>query len=134
MTPGTLNLRAHRWTPFVFVIDFPGFDFTGASFAMQVRGYRDAPGTALISLTTQASPSAEGISVAVATSEGVPTSSVQIRINETTLEGLLPLSSSGRPAEDPDVPLVWDMHITPAGGSKARWLEGALILVAGVTQ
>jgi hypothetical protein len=133
MTPGTLNLRAYRWTPFVYLIDIIGYDLTAATFAAQVRQYRDEAGSPLITLAN-ASSSAEGISVSVATTEGVPTSTVQLRINETTLEGILPLSSSGRPSDDPDVPLVWDLHITTAALGKVRWLQGTFTLVAGATQ
>lgn len=133
MRPGKLPLRAQRWTPFVYRIRFEGYDFSEATFAAQVRSFRDAPGDPLISLTTQESPSAEGISVSVETIDDAPTSTVQIRINETTLEGLLPLSTSGRPSDDPDVPLVWDLHITSSGLGKVRWLEGSFTIVAGST-
>lgn len=133
MTPGRLDLRAYRWTPFIYVIDIEGYDLSAASFAAEVRSYRDAPGSALISLFTQANPAAQGISVSVATIDSVTVSSVQIRINETTLESLLPLSSSGLPTDAPDVPLVWDLHIDPVGGDKQRWLEGKFEIVAGST-
>lgn len=133
MTPGRLDLRAHRWTPFFYDIDFAGYDFSAATFALQVRSYRDQSGTALISLVN-ASAGSQGLSVTVVTTEGVPTSTVRIRINETTLEDLLPFATNGRPADDPDVPLVWDLHITSSGLGKVRWLEGSFTIVAGVTQ
>jgi hypothetical protein len=134
MTPGKLDLRAYRWTPFVYALEFPGYDFSAADFALQVRAYRDATGGALVNLTTQVNPAAQGVSVSVETVEGVSTSLLQIRINETTIEGLLPLATSGRPSDDPDVPLVWDLHITTSGLGKRRWLEGSFTIMAGVTQ
>ena len=127
--PGRLDLTVQRWTPFVYQIDFEGLDFTGATMAMQVRLYRDAPGDPLINLTNAAS-NAEGLSVSVATVSGVTTSTVQIRINETTGESLL--LNAGKPGDD--ITLVYDLHITGGGLPKSRWLEGSLIIRAGATQ
>ena len=127
--PGRLDLTVQRWTSFVYQIDFEGLDFTGATMAMQVRLYRDAPGDPLINLTNAAS-NAEGLSVSVATVSGVTTSTVQIRINETTGESLL--LNAGKPGDD--ITLVYDLHITGGGLPKSRWLEGSLIIRAGATQ
>lgn len=129
ITPGKLDLTVQRWTPFVYQIDFEGLDFTGATMAMQVRLYRDAPGAPLISLANAAS-NAEGLSVAVTIVSGVTTSTVQIRINETTAETLL--LNAGKPGDD--ITLVYDLHITGGGLPKSRWLEGSLIIRAGATQ
>lgn len=129
ITPGRLDLMVQRWTPFVYQIDFEGLDFTGATMAMQVRLYRDAPGAPLISLGNAAS-NAEGLSVSVETVDNAPVSTVQIRINETTAEALL--LNAGKPGDD--VRLVYDVHITGGGFPKTRWLEGALIIRAGATQ
>lgn len=129
ITPGRLDLTVQRWTPFVYQIDFEGLDFTGATMAMQVRLYRDAPGSPLIALANAAS-NAEGLSVSVTTVESVPTSNVQLRINETTAEALL--LNAGKPGDD--VRLVYDLHITGGGLPKTRWIEGALIIRAGATQ
>lgn len=136
MSTGVLPLAPKRWQPNKWTIDFEGQDFTGATVALQVRLYRDAPGDPLLSLSNATSP-AEGISVSVATTEGVPTSSVEIRVNETTIEGLLPFAvASGVPNREPgkDVALVWDLHITFTGSPKHRWLEGPFTIIAGVTQ
>lgn len=129
ITPGKLDLVAQRWTPFVYVIDFEGYDFTSATFASHVRLYRDAPGDPLVALANAAS-NAEGVSVAVATVDSVVTSTVQLQINETTLEALL-LSAAG---PGTDVKLVWDIHITGGGLAKTRWLEGTFTIRAGATQ
>lgn len=127
---GKLDLRARRWTPFVYVIDFEGLDFSAATFASEIRLYRDAPGAALISLANAAS-NAQGVSVSVTTDGAVPTSHVQLRINETTLEALLLNSTPA--AHGKDVRLVWDIHITGGGFIKTRWLEGDFTILAGAT-
>jgi hypothetical protein len=130
MTPGTLPLTANRWTPFIYVIDFEGYDFTTADFAMQVRLRRDAPGDALVDLTN-ATAGSEGISVAVALDgDDVPTSTVTIQIDEATLEPLL--LNAGKAGADQA--LVWDIHIEDAGLPKQRWLQGPFTLAAGSTQ
>ncbi len=132
MIPGTLNLKAQRWTPFVYVIDFPGLDLSAAGLAMQIRLYPDQPGSPLISLVA-AQPLAEGLSVSVTTDSGVPTSAVQIRINETTLEGVLPFPANGLETGT-SVDLAWDIHLTISPVGKRRWIEGKFTITPGVTQ
>lgn len=129
MTPGTLPIRAQRWTPFIYLIDFIGYNFVSASFGMHVRLRPDAPGSALITLAGAASP-AEGISATVVTTGGVPTSTVEIRIAEATLEGVL--LNAGRAGED--VVLAYDLHITGGGLPKTRWVQGSFTIEPGVTQ
>lgn len=132
-TPAYVELVAQRWTPFVDVTAIEGFDLSAATFALQIRQRRDAPGDPLVSLGNAAS-NAQGVSVSVATVEieGVETlvSSVQIRINETSLEPLL-LNAAG---QGNDISLVYDLHITATGLGKVRWMEGAFTIRAGVTQ
>lgn len=125
---GQLCLTANRWSPFVYAIDFVGYDFSAATFSAQVRNFRDAAGDPLVNLANAAS-NAEGVSVSVATTDGVPTSTVQLRINETTLEGLRFSSPRGG-----DLMLQWALHITSSGLGKVRWLEGDFILKAGAAQ
>lgn len=128
---GTLDLdgslRINRWAPYRVEIDFVGQDFTGATFAAHFRRFRDAAGDPLITLGNSTAP-AEGISVSVATDDGITTSTVQIRINETTIEGLPFTSPRGG-----DFELVWDLHVTTSG-HKVRWLEGRAPIKAGATQ
>ena len=129
ITPARVDLVAQRWTPFVDVTVFEDFDFSAATFAMHIRLYRDAPGDPLVALANAAS-NAEGVSVSVETVEGQTLSSVQIRVNETTLESLL-LNAAGA---GKDVSLVYDLHITSTGLGKVRWMEGSFIIRAGATQ
>lgn len=126
---GRLDLVANRWEPFVHTIDFEGFDFTGAIFAMQVRLTRDATGDPLVNLSTVGGVGTEGVTITgVATVTGLTTSSISIRINEPTVEGLPFPSERGE-----DSALYWDMQITPSGGVKYRALEGKFIVHAGVS-
>ncbi|WP_295228049.1 hypothetical protein [uncultured Brevundimonas sp.] len=130
ITPGRLDLTVQRWTPFDYTIQLPvGIDFTGATAAMQARLYRDAPGDPILSLVN-ASSAGQGLSFTTVTTQGVATSSLRIRINETTAEAIL--LNAGKPGDD--IKLVFDIHITGGGFAKTRWYEGALILRAGATQ
>jgi len=133
MTPGTLPLTVQRGTPFVYRIDFPGYDLSAAGLVAQVRLYRDQPGAALISLGA-AQPLAEGLSVGVVSdAAGIPTSTLQIRINESTIEQLLPFPENGLEPAAP-VDLVWDLHLTLSPIGKRRWIEGPFTISPGVTR
>ena len=129
ITPARVDLVAQRWAPFVDITAIENFDFAAATFAMQIRMYRDAPGSPLVSLGNAAS-NAQGISATSAVVDGQTISSVQIRINETTLEGLL--LNQGKAGTD--VALVYDLHITASGLGKIRWMEGSFTIRAGATQ
>ena len=133
MTPGTLPLTVQRGTPFVYRIDFPDYDLTDAGLAMQVRLYRDQPGAPLLSLVA-AQPLAQGLSVELATdADGIPTSTLQIRINETTIEQMLPFPANGLEPAAP-VLLAWDLHLTISPVGKRRWIEGPFTISPGVTR
>lgn len=127
ISPGMYGWTVYRWQPAKLEIDFVGQDFTGQTFKCEVRAYRDAPDPALISLANAASPG-EGISVSVVTTDGVPTSTVQIRINETTIEGLPFTNPRGT-----DFQAAWDLVIG-SGAAKTRWIEGTFTVRGGATQ
>jgi hypothetical protein len=126
--PGNHDITLMRWQPFKYTIDFPGYDFTGGTFKAEFRQYRDAPDPAVISLGNASSPT-QGISVSTATVNGVVTSTIEIRIDETTIETLTFPNPRG-----PDLPLVWDLVITGGGLPKTRWVEGAATIHGGSTQ
>jgi hypothetical protein len=129
ITPARVDLVAQRWSVFVDQTDFAGFDFSAATFAMHVRLRPDAPGDPLIALANAAS-NAQGISVSVIEVDGETVSTVQIRINETTIEGLLlNASGAGKP-----VILAYDLHITGGGLEKTRMMEGSFTIQPGATQ
>lgn len=135
--PGEYPLVMYAYTPVVLVLDFVGYNFTGATFSAQVRERPE--GQVLINLAGAAA-NAEGVSVSYNAAAmqydangneigPAPVSSVQIRINETTIEGIVASFGATK-----DIPLVWDLHITGGGLPKTRWIEGPAIIRAGVTQ
>ena len=132
MKPGLLNITAYRWQPFVQTIRFENVDFTGAVFKMEVRLYKDALQTPLISLTNSAAPS-QGISVAKSVVDGVTVSDVTIRIDKSTIDATEPFTGSNRTL-GADVRIKYDLHITPPGQLERRWIEGDFIVAAGVTK
>lgn len=149
--PALIDLSADRWVACIRTLAFVGFNFTGGTFAAEVRLTPDATGSALVSLTTQTSAAVEGVRLiyggtdtianhiaagrlsevpsGYTSASSVALSQLGIRINETTMEGL-PF-----PAErGDDNTLYWDLHITPSGGIKDKYAGGAFIVRAGVTQ
>lgn len=136
ITPGKLDLVVQRWTPFDYSIQMPfGIDFTGATAALQARLRPDAPGDPVISLVNALS-SAQGLSFTHVTDEDdFVTSTLRIRINETTAEAIL-LNAGKLPSVDrrEDVRLSHDIHITGGGFAKTRWFEGVLTIRGGSTQ
>lgn len=128
MLAGQLKVVVNRWQPNKVVVDFVGYDFTGATFKSQVRAYRDAPDPALITLEN-ATAGSQGVSVAVVTTDGIPTSTVTLQYDEATIEGLPFTNPKGT-----DLELAWDLTIDPTSGDKLRWLEGPFIVHGGSTQ
>lgn len=128
-----LPLEAGRWVPFVYDIDIVGIDLTDATFAAQVHDTKDrTAGTPRASLTTPVTD-VEGVRlVSVVTTDGVPTSSIRIRINEATMEAMDVANDAGALGDNGSI--FWDMHITPSGGTKFLAFEGKFTVKAGVTQ
>lgn len=149
LKPAKIDIRADRHVPFVRVLAFVGFDFTGATFKMEVRRYNDEPGTALLTLTTQTTD-VQGVRLAYAASDTVQNhiaagrlrkappgldastavwlSQVKIRIDKTNVVGLPSPEELG---EDWDG--AWDLHITPSGGDEDRYAGGKFAVEAGAT-
>lgn len=128
MTAAKGDLRVQRWAPAKFEIPCEGFDFTGQAITMQVRAYRDSAGDPLIDLAAT-TPPAQGVSLSVETVEGLATTTIQIRINETVIEGLLPFPERGG-EPDQEVVLFYAVHVG-SGAAKRRFLEGRFIIEAG---
>jgi hypothetical protein len=134
MTAARGDLRVDRWVPANISIPFEGFDFTTpANLTMQVRLYPDATGDPLISLTETTAP-AQGLSMSIETEDGLTTSTLNIRINETTIESLLPFPSNGT-EPGAEVELWYAVHFSAAAYTgKRRWLEGKFIIIPGANQ
>jgi hypothetical protein len=151
LSPGRLPFGGDRWTAFVRTLQLEGVDLTGATFAMQLRLLPDTPGSPLVSLGTVTSASSEGVRLiyggtatvaahitagrietapdGMVDADNLELSLIGIRINESTMEGLPATGEVGD-----DTPISWDIHITPVGGIKQRWLFGPFTVRAGVTQ
>jgi hypothetical protein len=141
--PGNVEFPLYRWAgpgQNRLTLDFVGYDFSGATFGVQFREYRDQPGAPLLSITN-ASANSEGVSVSVSQkqiNDGNSTytatvSTIIIQLNETTVEGMIPPGSNGAPVGD-KVTVVYDLQIISTGLGKVRWVEGNAPIYAGVTQ
>lgn len=131
MTPGKFNFDIQRHAPFKESLRFKGYDFTGATFAMQFRKYRAAQGDPLIDLEN-ASSGAQGLSVVVTEESGVTISTVTVQINKSTIDATEPWPANGQKAET-DVELYYDLKITGGGIPETRWIEGTATIREGVT-
>lgn len=162
--PARVDINADRWVACIRYLSFIGIDFTGATFAAQVRQVPDAGGSPLVDLATTTNSSAEGVKlfyagsatiaahiaagrleeipdainpatgVDYASGDTVTLSWVRIRINETTMEGLPYPDQVGQGERGDNVKLAWDMHATPSGGTKDKYVGGDLVVRAGATE
>lgn len=125
-----LPIIADRYGAVVRHIFVVGLDLTGVDMRAQVRLYGDVPGTALVDLTTVSNGNAQGLRLVEVTHDGigVPTSHVELVINETTMEALPYAGEIG------DVTtLAWDWQLTIAG-RKRRLAKGEFQITGdGVT-
>ncbi|MAM40644.1 MAG: hypothetical protein CL949_19565 [Erythrobacter sp.] len=126
----TLRLVARRNAPFVWrrqVMDgLTPVDITGYAFALQLRLYGGAAGSALISLGTTTTVGGEGIRI-VDAAAGL----FEIVILEASLN-ILPGIHQPE-AGDPQT-FAYDLRVTPSGGVAEIWLEGDFILHPGTTK
>lgn len=128
-----VTIVAEKRVPFDNVLPVIGIDYTGASFAMHVRNDYGDTGDPIIEIGDSVSGS-EGLSVTYGdyadpvTGETVQASIIRIKINETTIEGI-DLAVD----EADDLRLVYDIHLTPSGGSKFVLCRGPFIITPGST-
>lgn len=152
--PGRYNIAADRWVACIRTLTFIGYDFTGGTFLMQVRAVPDVAGTPPINLSTVTLSTAEGVrliyggtatvtahiaagrmtqaeadALGYSGATSVTLTQLGIRINETTMEGMPFPDERGD-----DWVGVWDMHITPSGGIKDKYIGGDFTVRAGATQ
>lgn len=122
--------EADRFVPHTDYLDFEGFDFTDALLKMQVRD-RPNGGALRADLAQVTTAAAEGVRLeSVTWADGVPTTRIAWRINETTMEAM-PLDPA-----DPGsaVVLYRDLHITPVGENKFVAVQGTFTVKAGETE
>lgn len=133
----THPLTWNRHEDFVWVFAFQGLDLTGATFSGAVRAIPDGGGASLVTLGTVSSDTSQGFHLQQVTTEtidfggdvGVRTVSVSyvnMRILKAVADGFTYPVEKGD-----DLPLFWDMHITPATGDEYRALEGDFTVRAG---
>lgn len=124
-----LPIVADRYTPCVRTIRIVGLNLTGVVMRAQIRLGGDVPGAPLVDLQTVTNGNAEGLRlVSVVTAAGVTTSTVELVVNETTIEGLPYAGELGDATQ-----LAWDWQAN-LSGRKRRIAKGAFqILGDGVT-
>jgi len=127
-------LMAYRWQPFVEVVEISGIDLASADIYLQVRLYPDQPGDPLVALLRNDNLNSQGLAVRFVSQDalGLNTFTIQIRINETTIEQLLPFPNGTEIGAA--VELAYDLVIDAPGLSKARWMTGPFLIQPGVTQ
>lgn len=119
MNKGPLELRAGRHEAFALTLNLSG-NFTGAALVGHIRLYPDAPGDPLVAFT---------VSAFGAFAAGV--TPVTISLTEAQLED--PTKIPAAPAGEGEVTLVYDLLLTPSGGSRERLFGGTFIVVGGST-
>lgn len=124
-----LALGGKRYQAYSKTMRFVGVDLTGATFRMEVRLKPNTPGEPEIALNTVTSAAAEGVRlVGVEAINGKPVSTIGIRINKTTMEGLPYLGELGN-----DDTFAYDLMVKPVGAIEQAWVEGAFVAQAAVT-
>lgn len=144
---GDRNIDFNETIPIV------GRDFSGATFASQVRLTPDAPGSPLItlavSLTYGGSDTVENHIAAGRINAGIkdyvnPNTGAKYADGDTVPLSLITLHADhsdmiapGVPAASEtgdDVTLAYDVLITPSGGSQDKWVAGKFTVRGTVTQ
>ncbi len=115
-----LPIVGDRYGALVRHLFVEGLNLTGIAMRAQVRLDGDTPGAPEVDLLTVTNGNAEGLRLVEVTTDdnGLPTSHVEIVINETTMERLPYAGEIGDVTQ-----LRWDMQITIAG-RKRRLARG----------
>jgi hypothetical protein len=150
--PARIDLFGDRYVPLLTTITVLEQDFTGATFNMQVRDRKDG-GALRADLDTVANLTLEGVcivyadtdtvtnhiaagrmtqedadSLGLAGADNLEVSVLGIRVNEATMEAMPFAEEIGD-----DVELVYDLQISPSGGTNDVWVLGSFTVRAGVT-
>ncbi|WP_010184786.1 hypothetical protein, partial [Sphingomonas sp. PAMC 26605] len=124
-----LPIVADRAGACVRKIEFIGLDLRDSALRLQVRMKPDTPGAPLIDLSI-AEADAEGLWLAdFSVADGVPTTTVQIRIAETTMKDDAKVPYIGELGDA--APLAYDL-IATIGGDKRRLIFGEFVALATV--
>lgn len=115
----TLDLRANRHTPWKWVLEYTGPNWSTATVQMQVRQLPDQTGTPRLDLNS-------GSEITLTYASGVNT--MTFLVPEADMETLPAAAEIGQ-----DLTLYYDIQITPPGGIKEVYVRGKFIVVAGVT-
>lgn len=113
------DLRVNRHTPFKWVIEYTGADWSSATILMHVRQLPEQSGSPLLTLNS-------GGEFTLSYSGGVTT--ITLLIPEADIEALPAASEVGK-----DLTLYYDIQITPPDGIKEVYVCGKFIVLAGVT-
>lgn len=125
-TAARLALRAKRYEVLRFSIAVIGIDLTGVDMGMQVRLERGTPGAPLIALGTVTTASAEGLKLdSVTIADGVPTSVITGRINQSTMSDATKVPYAGEVGAD--TVLAYAIRWTLGGDARNR-IEGDFIV------
>ena len=123
-----LPLAADRYEACVRTIRFRGLDLRGAALRAQVRLRPDTPGLPLVDLHAVTNGFAEGLRVSdFAFVDGVPVTTVEMVVNETTMEALPYSGEIGDAAA-----FAYDVQATLAG-RKRKLIWGEFVVLPGVT-
>ncbi|MHA0330276.1 hypothetical protein [Sphingomonas melonis] len=121
-TAACLPIAADRAGPCVRTIFFEGLDLTGVTLALEMRLNPETPGDAAVSLGMGNAANAEGLRlVGVTTANGVPTSQIVMRVNETTMKDAAKVPYTGELGSAS--PLYYDL-IGTFGQDKRRLAYG----------
>lgn len=159
-SPAMIDWRGDRYVPFVRTLSFVGHDWTGATFAMQVRDRRDGGSLRADLATVAASPSAEGVALLYGGTDTVANHVAAGRLTSAIYSTRNPQTGADYVAGDSvavsqvrirideatmeampfgsevgtDRELYWDLHVTPFGGVKDLYARGSFTVRAGVTE
>lgn len=130
MTAAHLDIAAYKRVPFKEDIAIAGPDWSGATFAMQIRQHWGDTGTALLtpSLVATYVPDYVYYDERKRTDIIGPATVLTMSISEAAIEALPLAASEQKPLE-----LVYDVHVTPPGETKAVLLKGAFVIFPGAT-
>lgn len=130
MTAAHLDIAAYKRVPFKEDIAIAGPDWSEALFAMQIRQHWGDAGAALLtpSLSIAYDPDYVYYDERKRTEVVVPATIVTLSIPEASIEALPLAASEQKPLE-----LVYDLHVTPSGGTKFVLLQGAFNIYPGAT-